>query len=89
MLAEYIFRNTAHTMATKKKSAHMSQQELLRDAMDRLGMTRDQFAARINASRRRLDNWLLPDGSAGLRELDSVVCAFVREIVEREGAKKD
>jgi transcriptional regulator with XRE-family HTH domain len=65
----------------------MSQQEFLRDAMERLGMTRDQFAKRINASRRRLDNWLLPDGSAGLRELDSVVWAFVREIVEREGGK--
>ena len=63
----------------------MSQQEFLRDAMDRLGMTPDQFAERLNASRRRVDDWLLPDGSPGLRELDSVVWTFVREIVEREG----
>lgn len=74
-------------MPDKNQGKPMSQQEFLRDAMDRLGMTRDQFAARINASRRRLDNWLLPDGSAGMRELDPVVWAFVREILEREAIK--
>jgi hypothetical protein len=73
----------------EKETSPMSQQEFLRDAMARLGMTRDQFAERINASRRRLDNWLLPEGSSGLRELDSVAWAFVREIVEREGGKRD
>jgi transcriptional regulator with XRE-family HTH domain len=63
----------------------VSQQNFLRDAMQRLDMTRDQFAARLGASRRRLDNWLLPSDSAGFRELDPVIGTFVREILEREG----
>lgn len=66
----------------------MPQQEFLRHAMDTLGMTRDQFAERIGASRRRLDTWLLPSDSTGFRELDSVAWKFVREILgmEDEGA---
>lgn len=75
-------------MATNKRPASISQQEFLRDAMERLGMTRDQFAVRINASRRRLDNWLLPEGSPGLRKLDPVAWAFVREIVGISAQKK-
>lgn len=62
----------------------MAQQEFLRHAMDRLGMTRDQFAERIGASRRRLDTWLLPSDSKGFRELDSVAWKFVREILGAE-----
>ena len=69
-------------MPAKKKP--MSQQEFLRDAMQRMDMTRDQFADRIGASRRRLDNWLLPSDSAGFRELDPVIWTFVREIIERQ-----
>ena len=63
----------------------MSQQEFLRDAMKRLGMTRQEFAARLNlTSRYRLDNWLLPSGSTGFRELDPVIWQFVREILDSQ-----
>ena len=64
-----------------KKDQPLSQQEFLRDAMSRLGMTRKEFAARLNTTERRLDNWLLPFDSGGFREMDSVVWQFVREIV--------
>ena len=69
---------------TMKKQPPMAQQEFLRHAMDTLGMTRDQFAERIGASRRRLDTWLLPSDSKGFRELDSVAWKFVREILGME-----
>ena len=66
---------------TQKKQAPMTQQAFLRHAMETLGMTRDQFAERIGASRRRLDTWLLPSDSTGFRELDSMAWKFVREIL--------
>jgi len=68
-----------------KPPPSLPQQAFLRDAMDRLGLTRDGFAERLGATRRRLDNWLLPATSTGFRELDPVVWKFVREILEREG----
>ncbi|TFW09685.1 transcriptional regulator [Oxalobacteraceae bacterium OM1] len=60
----------------------MTQQEFLRDAMARLDMTRDQFADRIGATRRRLDNWLLPTESSGFRDMDDMAWKFIREILE-------
>lgn len=59
-----------------------NQQEFLRGAMRTLGMTRQQFADRINASKRRLDTWLLPAESNEFRELDATIWQFIREILE-------
>ena len=67
-------------MAPKKKV--VPQQEFLRDAMKRLGMTRQKFADRICASKRRLDSWLLPSESKEFRELDPTIWQFIREILE-------
>jgi transcriptional regulator with XRE-family HTH domain len=67
-------------MTTRK--THQSQQEFLRDAMNQLDMTRERFADRLNTSKRRLDNWLLPSTSAGFRELDPTIWQFIREILE-------
>lgn len=67
-------------MATKKKA--MSQQEFLRSAMAQLGMTRQQFADRIHASKRRLDSWLLPAASNEFRELDPTIWQFIREVLD-------
>ena len=50
-------------------------------------MTRDQFAERIGASRRRLDTWLLPGDSTGFRELDSIAWKFIREILGTDEGK--
>ena len=74
-------------MPRKSAKPPLSQQAFLRDAMEQLQMTRDEFALRLGASRRRVDNWLLPSDSAGFRELDPVVWNYVREIVEREAGR--
>lgn len=47
----------------------VSQQVFLRDAMRRLNLTRDIFAARIGVKRRALDTWLLPEGSQEFRAM--------------------
>ncbi|MER1968053.1 aspartate carbamoyltransferase [Castellaniella sp. GW247-6E4] len=62
----------------------VSQQVFLRDAMRRLNLTRDVFAARIGVKRRALDTWLLPEGSQEARAMPEVVGRFVTEIVENE-----
>ena len=46
--------------ATKAKQRQISQQEFLHQAMVHLDMTAKEFAARIGATTRRLDNWLTP-----------------------------
>ncbi|WP_269901781.1 aspartate carbamoyltransferase [Paenalcaligenes faecalis] len=62
----------------------VSQQVFLRDAMRRLNLTRDVFAARIGVKRRALDTWLLPEGSQEFRGMPEVVQRFVTEIVEND-----
>src|SRR5690625_1691894 len=62
----------------------VSQQVFLRDAMRRLNLTRDVFAARIGVKRRALDTWLLAEGSQEARTVPEVVQRFVTEIVENE-----
>ena len=62
----------------------VSQQVFLRDAMRKLNLTRDVFAARIGVKRRALDTWLLPEGSQEYRGMPEVVQRFVTEIVENE-----
>lgn len=67
--------------AKKPAKTPIPQQDFLRDAMQRLSMTRKQLAARLSTSERRLNNWLLPTTSAGYRELDPTIWQFIREIV--------
>lgn len=74
-------------MTNKQQQPPVSQQDFLRRAMELLEMTRDQFAERIGASRRRLDTWLLPSDSKGFRELDSVAWKFIREILDSKGKR--
>ncbi|WP_350029683.1 aspartate carbamoyltransferase [Caballeronia sp. ATUFL_M2_KS44] len=57
------------------------QQTVLRDAMRRLNMTRDAFAARIGVSRRALDTWLLPDESPESRAMPEIAARYVGEIL--------
>jgi aspartate carbamoyltransferase catalytic subunit len=65
----------------KQTTKPIPQQDFLRDAMQRLSMTRKQLAARLSTPERRLNNWLLPTTSAGYRELDPTIWQFIREIV--------
>jgi aspartate carbamoyltransferase catalytic subunit len=57
------------------------QQTILRDAMRRLNMTRDSFAARIGVTRRALDTWLLPDESPESRAMPEIAARYVGEIL--------
>jgi hypothetical protein len=61
----------------------LTQQEFLRDAMQRLGMTRDEFAARIAVKRKTLDNWLLPPGDSA-RGMPDMAWKFIQEILDRD-----
>ena len=58
-----------------------TQQDFLRDAMQSLNMTRQDFANRIGAKKRALDNWLLPSDSKGFRPMPDTVWILVREIL--------
>jgi aspartate carbamoyltransferase catalytic subunit len=60
------------------------QQDILRDAMRRLNLTRDAFSERLGVRRRALDTWLLPDDSRESRAMPEMVGKFVAEILERE-----
>jgi hypothetical protein len=64
-----------------------SQQDFLRDAMEQLGMTRQQFAGRIGGSKRALDNWLLPGDSNGFRSMPDPIWTLVREILPKKTKK--
>jgi aspartate carbamoyltransferase catalytic subunit len=60
------------------------QQDLLRDAMRRLNLTRDAFSERLCVRRRALDTWLLPSDSSESRAMPEMVGKFVAEILQRE-----
>jgi len=54
-----------------------TQQTLLREAMKRLGLTRNDFAERLGVTRRALDTWLLPSASGEHRAMPAVVAKAV------------
>jgi aspartate carbamoyltransferase catalytic subunit len=62
------------------------QQDILRDAMRRLNLTRDAFAERLGVRRRALDTWLLPADSNESRAMPEMVVKFVAEILLREAS---
>ena len=70
-----------------KKSAPQTQQEFLRDAMATLDLTREQFAERIGAKKRALDNWLLPSDSKEFRAMPDMAWKFIREILSKQEQK--
>jgi aspartate carbamoyltransferase catalytic subunit len=53
------------------------QQEMLRQSMKDLAMTRNAFAERLGVSRRALDTWLLPASSRGHRSMPDVVARLL------------
>ncbi len=61
--------------------ATQPQQYFLRDTMQHLSMTRQEFADRIGAEKRVLDNWLLPSNSREFRPMPDTVWALIREIL--------
>lgn len=69
-------------MARKKNAASLGQQDLLRRAMEDLGMTRAEFAVRISVPVRTLDKWLLPSDSSDKRVMTDMGRAYILEILE-------
>ncbi|NHZ99095.1 hypothetical protein [Massilia sp. CCM 8734] len=66
----------------------MTQQEFLRDAKLKLGLTWPQFAKRIGAPETTVKKWALPDDAEGnAREMPSTMWVLVREILEHESLK--
>ena len=76
-------------MSPRPNPALPTQQELLRDAMETLGVTRAEFAARVSVPLRTLDKWLLPAESSDFRAMPEMGKAYVREILHREVHGKD
>jgi len=74
-------------MAGPMNSSPKPQQEFLRDAMQKLRMTRPQFADRIGTKARTLDNWLLPSESNEFRTMPDMVWKFVSEILANRSRK--
>lgn len=63
------------------------QQDLLRQAMKALNMTRSEFAVRIGTPLRALKNWLLPDTSKGHREMPNSLRILIREILKKRSTR--
>lgn len=69
-----------------------TQQEFLREALSKLGMTRAQLAERISPpgeskkTKRRIDNWLLPSDSKEFRKIDEVAFRFIQDILSQQSA---
>jgi hypothetical protein len=75
-------------MPPRPQAPLITQQDLLRDAMEALVMTRAEFAARLSVPLRTLDKWLLPDESSDFRPMPEMGKAYVREIVHWDAQSK-
>lgn len=65
-----------------------TQQEFLRDAKAKLGLTWPEFAKRIGAPETTLKKWVLPDDAeTNAREMPSTMWVLLREILEHEALK--
>jgi DNA-binding transcriptional regulator YiaG len=60
----------------------LGQREFLADAMNKLGMTPEQFAARLGTSVPKLEKWMLSPDEAGYQVMDEQVWAYIREITK-------
>ncbi|CAG9255241.1 hypothetical protein PUN4_230138 [Paraburkholderia unamae] len=65
-------------------SSEESQQEFLREAMERLGLSRKEFAARLSVSLPTLHNWLQPSDSQNFRKLPPIARSYVTDILKWE-----
>lgn len=65
----------------RASSSAVPQQDFLRSAMKRHGLSRIEFADRIGVKKRTLDNWLLPDSSRHSRKMPDHVRLVVGELL--------
>lgn len=57
------------------------QQQFLREAMRELQLGRGAFAARFGATKRALDNWLLPATSNQYRDMPAMARQYIGEVL--------
>lgn len=63
--------------------APQAQELFLKDAMLRLGMTKEEFANRISVTRKCLSKWMAGHGSSEFRTMPMMAWKFIGEIMER------
>lgn len=77
ILIGYVIETTMNKM--------MTQQDFLRDAKAKLGLTWPEFAQRIGAPETTMKKWVLPDDAEkNAREMPSTIWVLVREIIAHE-----
>ena len=59
----------------------ISQQDFLRDAMQRLGMTREQFCKRISVPPKTFNKWMAPTGANDYRNMPEMAWSYIRDIL--------
>ena len=65
-----------------------TQQDFLRSAIAKLGMTRAQFAKRIGCPVATMNKWLLPVDSNQGRVMSEAIWVLVREVLAHEVLKE-
>lgn len=70
--------------STDRQSAGLSQQQFLREAAGRLGLSQADFARRIGAPLSTFEKWMADPQSNRFREMPSIAWSLVREVLEHE-----
>ncbi|MEX3958779.1 hypothetical protein [Trinickia sp. EG282A] len=68
--------------ADPPKNDRPSQQELLRQTMDELGLTREQLCSRLCVTLGRVDGWLLPADDPNAKAMPETGKVYVREVLK-------
>lgn len=66
----------------------ISQQEFLREAATKLGLTQKELAKRMHAPWPTFQKWLLPSTNESSRAMPEIAWQLVREIIAHEKLKK-
>jgi len=72
----------------KPTTGAYSQQQLLHQAMDELGMTPSRFAARLYIGGPTLQSWLLPAGAPDAKTMPQSGKAYILEVLEQDRTKR-
>lgn len=67
----------------------MKQQDFLRDAMNKLGMTRDEMCRRLSVPRKTFDKWMAPEGTKDYRNMPEIVWSYVRDVLKWEASNNN
>jgi hypothetical protein len=74
--------------ADPHKNNAPTQQELLRQAMDELGLTREQLGRRLCVTLHRLDGWLLPADDPNAKAMPETGKVYLREVLQLDRKRR-